>query len=124
MRLYMGRVWPLWELGLWASEQVPLSIWLFSLVTMWLLTTSSGSGFPHISVNPHHRGCGVGGETCYKYRFSGLPAVLQQSRPGTLEPVFLYALHETWVAHEDTGSCGLEPLPPSTPGDTVSLLQP
>ena len=58
MRLYLGRVWPLQELGPWASEQVPLSIWLFSLVTMWLLTSSSGSGFPHISVNPHHRGWG------------------------------------------------------------------
>ena len=34
----MGRVWPLWERSLWASEQVPLSIWLFSLVTRWLLT--------------------------------------------------------------------------------------
>lgn len=59
MRLYLGRVWPLQELGPWASEQVPLSIWLFSLVTMWLLTSSSGSGFPHISVNPHHRGWGA-----------------------------------------------------------------
>lgn len=72
--MYLGRVWSWRALSPWASEQLPLSIWLCSLVTMRLLTSSSGSGFPHISVNPHHRGCGAGEETCYKYRFSGPPA--------------------------------------------------
>lgn len=89
MRLYLGRVWSWRALSPWASEQLPLSIWLFSLVTMRLLTSSSGSGL-HISVNPHHQGCGAGRNMLQMQILRPPAQVIQQSRTQGLWDLCFY----------------------------------